>query len=132
MEALWQDLKYAVRTLLRSRGFTAVAVISLALGIGANAAIFSLINAVFLSPLPVCDASSVLQVYTIDQATTTTGPNVRRTGISMPNFEDFRDQNDVFSGVAAFANTGVTLTGHGEPRPYNVTAVSAAYFDVLG
>ena len=107
MDLLWQDVRYAIRTLLYSKGFTSVAIISPALRIGANAAIFSLINAVFLSPLRVRDAASILQIYTVDQATTTTAAGIRRTGISTPNFEDFRDQNDVFSGIAAFANTQV-------------------------
>ena len=132
MDFVWRDLRYGLRALLRSPGFTVVAVLSLALGIGANTAIFTLTNAVFLSPLPVTDPGRVLEVYTVDNATTTTGANLRRTAMSFLNYKDFRDQNDVFGGLSAFLPTGVTLTGRGEPKPQNVTLVSANYFDVLG
>src|SRR5712664_48883 len=100
MESLLQDLKYGFRTLARSPGFTAVAVLSLALGIGANTAIFTLTNAVFLNPLPVEDPARVIQVYTVDHATTTTSANFTRTAISFLNYRDFRDQNNVFLGLA--------------------------------
>ena len=106
--------------------------LSLALGIGANTAILSLTNAVFLSPLPVRDPSHVLEVFCVDNATTTTGANFRRTAMSWLNYKDFRDQNDVFGSLAAFLPTGVTLTGRGEPRPQGALLVSANYFDVLG
>jgi macrolide transport system ATP-binding/permease protein len=132
METLLQDLKYAIRTLGRSPGFTAVAVLSLALGIGANTAIFTLTSAVFLHPLPVEQPSRVLEAFTVDRATVVTTPNIARTPMSFKNFQDFRDQNDVFSGMAAFFATGVTLTGQGEPKPQTAMLVSANYFDVLG
>jgi macrolide transport system ATP-binding/permease protein len=132
METLLQDLKYAIRTLGRSPGFTAVAVLSLALGIGANTAIFTLTNAVFLHPLPVEQPARVLEAFTVDHATMVTAPNLVRSPISFKNFQDFRDQNDVFSGLAAFFPTPVTLTGQGEPKPQGAMLVSANYFDVLG
>ena len=132
MESLFQDLKYAFRTLLRSPGFTAVAVLSLALGIGANTAIFTLTNAVFLRPLPVEQPSRVLELFTVDHATVVTAPNLARSPMSLKNFLDFREQNDVFSGLAGFFPTGVTLTGQGEPKPQTAMLVSANYFDVLG
>jgi predicted permease len=132
METLLQDLKYAIRTLSRSLGFTAVAVLSLALGIGANTAIFTLTNAVFLHPLPVEEPSRVLEAFTVDHATVVAAPNIARTPMSWKNFLDFRDQNNVFSGMAAFFSTPVTLTGQGEPKPQPATLVSANYFDVLG
>jgi putative ABC transport system permease protein len=121
-----------MRTLMRSPGFTIVAVLSLALGIGANTAIFTLTNAVFLNPLPVQDPARVIQVYTVDHATTSTLSNFQRTPMSFLNYKDFRDQNNVFSGLAAYAFTGLTLTGHGDPKPQNGMLVSANYFDVLG
>lgn len=74
MEPVWRDLKYGVRTLARNPGFTAVTVLSLALGIGANTAIFTLTNAVFLNPLPVEDPGRMIAAYTGDHATTTTAP----------------------------------------------------------
>src|SRR5580658_1414177 len=112
MGSVWRDLKYAFRTLARSPGFTIVAVLSLALGIGANTAIFTLTNAVFLNPLPVQDPARVIQLYTVDHATKTTVANFLRTPMSFLNYKDFRDQNSVFSALAAFTFTGLTLTGH--------------------
>jgi len=132
MGSVWQDLKYGLRTLARSPGFTIVAVISLGLGIGANTAIFTLTNAVFLNPLPVRDAARVIQVFTVDHATTTTAANLLRTPMSLLNYRDFRDSDEVFSGLAAFTQTGVTLTGRGDPKPTGAMLVSANYFDVLG
>ena len=132
MESIWRDLKYGLRTLARSPGFTAIAVVSLALGIGANTAIFTLTNAVFLKPLPVEDAGRVLQIFTVDHATTTTQANLARTPMSFPNYKDFRDRNRVFTGLAAFIPVGVTLTGRGAPEPLAATLVSANYFAVLG
>ena len=132
MEFLWQDLKYGLRTLTRSPGFAAVAVFSLALGIGANTAIFTLIDTVFLNPLPVAEPARVMQVYTVDHSTKVTAANLTRTPVSFLNYKDFRDQNNVFTGLAAFVPAGVTLTGRGEPKPQPVQLVSANYFDLLG
>lgn len=132
MDSVWRDLKYGLRTLARSPGFTAIAVLSLALGIGANTAIFTITNAVFLKPLPVRDAARVMQVFTVDHATTTTAANLARTPVSYLNYKDFRDQNQVFSGLVAFIPVGVTLTGRGSPEPLAATLASANYFDVLG
>src|SRR5271170_8416796 len=128
MDQLLQDLKYGLRTLARSPGFTAVAVLSLALGIGANTAIFTLTNAVFLNPLPVEEPSRVLEAFTVDHATVVTAPNLARSPMAWNNYLDFRDQNDVFSGMAAFFATPVTLTGQGEPKPQPAMLVSANYF----
>jgi predicted permease len=132
MDQLLQDLKYGLRTLARSPGFTLVAVLSLALGIGANTAIFTLTDAVFLNPLPVEEPSRVLELFTVDHATVTTAANFTRTPMSFKTYLDFRDQNDVFSGLAAFAPAGLTLTGKGNPKPVPATLVTANYFDVLG
>ncbi|HYL73445.1 MAG TPA: ABC transporter permease [Bryobacteraceae bacterium] len=132
METLLQDLKYALRTLAHSPGFTAVAILSLALGIGANTAIFTLTDAVFLNPLPVQEAARVLQVYCVDHATVTTAANLTRTPMSFLNYQDLRDQNNVFAGFSAYTGAGVTLTGYGEPKPEFAILTSANYFDVLG
>ncbi|HLG97493.1 MAG TPA: ABC transporter permease [Bryobacteraceae bacterium] len=132
MDQLLQDLKYGFRTLAGSPGFTAVAILSLALGIGANTAIFTLTDAVFLNPLPVEEPSRVLELFTVDHATVTTAANFNQTPMSFKNYEDFRDQNDIFSGSAAFVAAGVTLTGRGEPKPLPATLATANYFDVLG
>ena len=132
METLWRDLKYGLRTLSRSPGFTLIAVLSLALGIGANTAIFTLTNAVFLNPLPIEDPSHVLQVFTVDHTTKTVVANLTRTAVSFPNYKDFRDQNTVFTELAGFLQIGVTMTGRGDPQPGNAMLVSANYFDTLG
>ena len=132
MSTFLQDFRYAIRTLLRSPGFTAAALLSLGLGIGANTAIFTLTNAVFLHPLPVSDPAGVLELYTVDHATQVTVANLSRTGISLPNILDIRAQNDVFSGVASFAQAGVTLSGFGKPSQENAFVVTSNYFDVLG
>lgn len=132
METVLQDLKYALRTLARSPGFTAVAILSLALGIGANTAIFTLTDAVFLNALPVQDPSRILQVFCVDHATVTTGANLVKTPMSYQNYKDLRDQNDVFSGYAGFIGFGLTLTGYGDPKPQFAFLTSANYFDVLG
>ncbi len=132
MSIFGQDLKYATRTLLHSPGFAAAALLSLGLGIGANTAIFTLTNAVFLHPLPVKDPSRVLELYTVDHATRTAAPNLTRTPMSYPNFVDFREQNKVFSGSAGFTQAGVTLTGFGKPLQQPAFLVSANYFEVLG
>src|SRR6476469_3086853 len=132
MSTFLQDLKYAVRTLLRSPGYTAAALISLGLGIGANSAIFTLTNAIFLHPLAVKEPGRVLELFTVDHATKSAAPNLERTPVSYPNFLDIRDQNDVFTSMSGFAAGGVTLTGFGKPALQAAFLVSANYFDVLG
>ncbi len=127
-----QDLRYAFRTLLRSPGYTLAALASLGLGIGANTAIFTLANALFLHPLPVREPSRLLELYTVDRATQSTVANITRTGISLPNTADIALQNGVFSGVAAYVQAGVTMSGSGKPTQENAFAVSGGYFDVLG
>ena len=132
MSSFRQDVKYAVRTLVRSPGFTFVALLSLGLGIGANTAIFTLTNAVFLHGLPVKEPSRVIELYQVDHATKTTAANLVRTGLSYPNFVDYRGQSDVFTGVSGFFQVGATLTGFGKPQQQAVMLVTANYFEVLG
>src|SRR5437899_1299308 len=104
-------LRYAIRTLLHSPGYTAAALLSLGLGIGANTAIFSITSAVFLHSLPVTDPDRVLELYTVDHATLSSIANFTRSGISLANIRDIHAQNEVFTGVAAFSQAGVTLSG---------------------
>ncbi|MBV9759084.1 MAG: ABC transporter permease [Acidobacteriaceae bacterium] len=127
-----QNLKYAARTLRHAPGYTLAALLSLGLGIGANTAIFTLTNAVFLHPLPVKDPSAVVELYQVDHATHSTISNLARTTLSVPNFKDLRDQNDVFTGAVGFMQTGVTLTGAGKPLQQTVFLTTANYFQVLG
>jgi predicted permease len=127
LERAIQDLRYAYRTLRNSPGFVAVAVLSLGLGIGANTAIFTLINAALLKPLPIHDPSRLVSVYTADER------NPQMTfGTSRDNYIDIRDSNNVFDHTATSARIAVNLAG-GAGQPERVTAelVSGNYFDTL-
>ncbi len=132
METWTQDLWYAVRLLVKKPGFTTVAVLSLALGIGANTAIFTVINAVFLHPLQIEDPSRVVELFTRDTRTISAQANFSLTPTSLPNFEDYRDHNTVFSGLAAYFGTGLSWTDKGEMVGLPGMLASANYFDVLG
>ena len=121
-----RDLKYAFRMLVKAPGFTAVAVLSLALGIGANTAIFSLINAVLLRPLPVSDASTLVSVSQTDQR------NPGNLPVSDLNFRDLRAQNTVFSDMGAFAFAQVNYSAGDEALPVPAQVVTANYFSLLG
>ena len=119
-------MRYAFRTLLRSPGFTTVALLTLALGIGANTAIFSFVNGVLLKPLPYQDPHSIVMVWEKP-------PEGYRNGISTLNFLDWKSQNNVFQAMAAIRFGGsVTLTGAGEPVELAAASVSAPYFDIFG
>ncbi len=131
MAAFGQDVKFGLRMLRKSPGFSVVAVLTLALGIGATTAIFSVIDAVLLHPIEVKNINSLVDVSTID-AKTYMGPGSPRNPLSYPNFKDVRAANDVFSGMSAFMPSGVTLTGRGTPQRVFAMLVSANYFDVLG
>src|SRR6266852_4101309 len=131
MERWWQDLRYAARVLMKKPGFTTVAVLSLALGIGANTAIFTVINAVFLHPLAIEDPSHVVEMFTMDTKTVQTG-NFALTPTSYQNYEDYRDQNAVFTGLAAYFPFGLQSTRNGETQGLPAMMASANYFDVLG
>ena len=133
LDAFLQDMRTGARVLLKSPGFTVVAILSLALGIGANTAIFTIINAVFLHPLPVEEPSRLVELFTRDAKTVQSNANFQLTPTSLPNYEDFRDQNMVFTGLAA-ATFPLPLNwgGQAEPQLLNGDLVSANYFDVLG
>ncbi len=126
METLGQDLRNGWRMLFKHRGFTTVAVVSLALGIGANTTIFSLVNALLLRALPVQDPEELLTVFT-------TNAGGERYGItSYPDYEDLRDGNDVFVGLAAYSHTPLGLSGDDGPQVVVGQIVSWDYFSVLG
>ena len=118
------DLRYAVRTLARTPGFTLVAVLTLALGIGANTAIFSAVNAVLLKPLPYPGSDRLLQIMS-------TGFRGVRFGVSFPDLHDLRALSQDFTGVAAVRTQRHNLTGAGDPREVQAGAVTADLFDVL-
>src|SRR5579859_3064363 len=130
---LSQDLRSGLRILKKSPGFTIVAILSLALGIGANTAIFTIINAVFLHPLPVQDPAQLVEMYTRDTKTIDANTGFQLTPTSLPNYEDYRDQNTVFSGLAAATfPLPVNWGGQSEPQQLQVSLVSPNFFDVLG
>ncbi|MGH9769544.1 MAG: ABC transporter permease [Blastocatellia bacterium] len=126
MQTLWQDLRYGARMLLKNPGFTLIAVITLALGIGANSVIFSLVNALLLRPLPVEKPEQLAAVYTSDFSSTQYG------GSSYPDYVDFRDRNQVFSGMAAYTITPFSLNVDGTNERAFGEIVSGNYFSTLG
>ena len=127
MRTLWQDVRYGARMIWKRPGFTAVVVLALALGIGANTAIFSVVNAVLLRPLPFQDPERIVVV-----SETVRRETVERRPLSYPDFVDWREQNQVFAELAAFDTASLTLTGSGEPERVEGEIVSASYFPLLG
>ena len=124
-DELGGDIRYCLRALRRNPGFAAVAVLSLALGIGANTAIFSFVDAALLKPLPYPHPERIVSVW---EKLPTGTPNY----ISTLNFLDWKQQNRCFEFLSAVARDTVTLTGSGRPQEINVQRVSASYFNVLG
>jgi putative ABC transport system permease protein len=124
MDQLRQDLHYSIRRLLKNPGFTAVAVLTLALGIGANSAIFSVINAVLFRPLPFPEPDRLVGVYQVWKGS--------REVMSPANFLDVRQQSKTLEDAAAVDNTEFTLTGVGDPIRLRGSEVSASFFTVLG
>jgi predicted permease len=125
MESLLQDIRYGFRMLRKSPGFAAVAIITLALGIGANTAIFSVVNGVLLNPLPYSQPQQLVALY---QRT------LQFTEASIPylNFLDWQRQNRSFSALAAYRHEDLNLTGIGEPERVKAEMVSASFFPLLG
>ncbi len=126
MEILFQDLRYGVRTLLKNPAFTTIAVIALALGIGANSAIFSVVNAVLLRPLPFDQPEQLVLVWEKRPALGRV-----RNPASAPDFVDWRAQNQVFEDMAAFVGRGFNLTGGDEAERIDGAAVSPGMFRIL-
>ena len=126
LETLWQDLCYGARMLSKKPGFSAIAVLTLALGIGANTAIFSVVNAVLLRPLPFADPDELIAVGQTDSQN-----RARLSQFSFRNFADFRDQSQSFERLAAYYNTNLTLTGEREAVRLRGTVVTADLFPLL-
>jgi predicted permease len=124
MQSLWQDLRYGARTLLKKPGFTLIAVITLALGIGANTAIFSVVNAVLLRPLPYPESGRLVWVMEYLQ-------NFGVANISYRNFTDWRAQQKVFENIGVHMRGSYNLTGRGEPQRLNCRHISADLFSAL-
>jgi putative ABC transport system permease protein len=125
MDGLVQDLRYALRSLVKTPGFTAIAVITLALGIGANTAIFSVVNAVLLKPVPFRDPDRLVMFMN-------TSPQGEGMGASPAKFQHWRQQSAVVQDVAAFRNNIVNYTGGGFPEQLRAAQVSADYFRLFG
>ena len=124
MDTLQQDLKYAVRRLMRAPGFTAVAVLTLALGIGANAAIFSVVHGILLKPLPYHEPDRLVALYHLSEG--------QRASMSGPNFTDLKNRTQTLSGAGAYVTYRTILTGRGDPTRLNAAQVTTDLFDVLG
>src|ERR1700727_19927 len=127
LEKALRDIRYAWRTLHRSPGYAFMAILTLGLGIGANTAIFTVINGVLLRPLPYAHAG---QIVHLDQTAAKLGPDPM--GISVQEVRDFREQNHVFSDVAEYHSMTFTLLGSKDPERVVTGVVSGNYFDVLG
>jgi predicted permease len=125
METLWQDVRFGIRRLIKSPGFTAIALVSLALGVGANTAIFSLVNTVLLNPLPVTNPGELVAVGVRGK-----GDSMR--AFSYPNYIDFRDRNEVLSGLLISRMVVMSLSREGNNQRLWGYLVSGNYFDVLG
>ncbi|HEV2305492.1 MAG TPA: ABC transporter permease [Candidatus Acidoferrales bacterium] len=125
MNTLLQDLRYSIRTLAKSPGFTAIAILTLALGIGANTALFSVVNGVLLSPLPYPQPDRLVALYSRT-------PNFTESSISYPNFLDWQRQNRTLSNLAAWRSDSFNMTGSGEPERLRGEMVSADFFRILG
>jgi putative ABC transport system permease protein len=124
MDTIRQDIRYAFRRLIKSPAFTLVALLTLALGIGANSAIFSVVNAVLLQPLPYRAPEQIVGIYHLSEG--------RRTTMSGPNFTDVKKLNTTLQDAAAYTRSRVILTGQGEPVRLDTAEVSASLFDLLG
>ena len=127
VETCWQDVRFSFRTLRKSPGFTLVAVLTLALGIGANTAVFSVVESVLLRPLPFQDSQRLFAIWAMQN------DQQARIGASMPEFEDYKDQSHSFEYMAnLLSGWTYTWTGQGEPRTVNCTGVSYDFFPMLG
>jgi len=129
MLTLLTDLKHGLRVLLKNPGFTAAAIIVLALGIGANTAIFSVVNAVLLRPLPFRDPARLVQIWHVPPAKSF--PGMTEFAVSAANFIDWQQQNDVFDKMAIYSGSSLNLTGREQPEALRGAAVSADFFSTL-
>jgi putative ABC transport system permease protein len=127
MGNLWQDLRYAVRMLGKSPGFTTVAVLTLALGIGANTAIFSVVDAVLLRPLPFENPARLISLHEGLPAL-----GYPKMGFSAPDLAVFAREQKSFTVIGAFKNEPVDISGHGEPERVTAARISSSLFPMLG
>src|SRR4051812_45036100 len=124
MDTLWQDLRYAARALIRTPAFTIVAILTLALGVGANTAIFSVVNAMLLRPLPYPDSDKLVNVSNEGE--------LGQMAMAYPDVLDIRTGNSIFTALAAFTEQTYNFTGAGDPRELSGTQAEPQLFKVLG
>jgi len=127
METLWQDTKYSGRKLLRSPGFALVTLLTLALGIGANSAIFSVVHAVMLRPLPFAEPDELVMVWERNFPR-----NIDQNVASAANYLEWRDRQTSFEAMAAMVSTGVVLSGEGRAERVQAGGVTPSFFEILG
>lgn len=125
LSSLPQDLRYGTRVLAKSPGFSLIAILTLALGIGANTAIFSVVNGVLLNPLPFREPSQLVSMFQEI-------PNFKNGSISYPNFVDWRRMNTTFAAMAAYRSVGFNLSSHGQPERLHGEMISSGFFEILG
>lgn len=125
MQTLWQDLRYGVRMLLKKPGFTLVAIATLALGIGANTAIFSVVNGVLLKPLPYHQPEQLIRLFESSQSQP-------KFPMAQGNFQDYRAQNSTLSGLALYTRRDQELSQDDKPEQLAALGITAGYFELLG
>jgi predicted permease len=125
LTSLPQDLRYGFRVLAKSPAFSLIAILTLALGIGANTAIFSVVNGVLLNPLPFRQPEQLVSLFQKIK-------NFDNGSISYPNFKDWQRMNTTFAGMAAYRSVGFNLSGNGEPERLRGEMISAGFFEILG
>jgi putative ABC transport system permease protein len=125
METLFRDIRFGIRSLLKQPAFTGIAIVTLALGIGGNTAMFSVINAVLLRPLPYTQPDRLVWM-------SESGDEVANRSLSYPNFVDWRERNHVFESMSTYRTWSMTLTGMAEPQNIRAGMVAADYFKVMG
>src|SRR5258708_690401 len=124
MQTLLRNLRFALRMMSRNMGLTVAAVLTLALGIGANSAIFTVTNALLLKPFPYRDPARLVSVEVRDQT--------KDRGVNLVRYESVRDRSKSFEGLAVWANDDLNLTGNGEPTQVPIARVSPNFFSLLG
>src|SRR4030081_3924961 len=125
MISFWQDVRYGLRLLAKNPGFMAIAILTLALGIGANTALFSVVNGVLLNPLPFANPDELVAVYT-------KSPNFQESSIAYPNFLDWQKDNGSFALLCSCRSDDFNMTGAGEPERVHTHMISAEFFTALG
>lgn len=124
MDTFVQDLKYGLRTLMKNPGFAIIAIFGLSFGIAVNTAIFTVVNAVLIQPLPYADPGHIYMLWEKQ--------SYMEPSVAYPNFMDWRSENHVFESMAAFRKTNMNLTGRGDPERLSIRMVSADFFTLLG